>query len=197
MFRFDEPSHTYTLGAQVLPSVTQVLAPLVDFSMVPPAVLDRARQRGVAVHRCVQLDILDDLDEESVAPEIAGYLKAWRQFRTDCQITAADFGEPERPMYHKTYGYAGTPDVPLFLYKHWTVLDVKTAEAFSPVWPLQLAAYQELINANTPKGQHKIEHRYSLRLRENGTYRLDQATDRNDWGVFLAALTINQWQKKQ
>ena len=193
MFRFDEPSHTYTLGEQVLPSVTQILKPLSDFSMIPPAVLEHARARGVAVHRCVQLDINDDLVEESVAPEIAGYLVAWRQFREDCGITEADVGEPERPLFHPVLRYAGTPDVPLWINERWSVLDIKTADTWSPVWPLQLAAYRELLNVNTLKGEHLIEDRYSLRLRENGTYRLDQAKDRNDWSTFLAMLTVHRW----
>lgn len=197
MFRFDEPSHTYTLGEQVLPSVTQVLKLVSDdFSMVAPAVLERARLRGVAVHRCVQLDINDDLVEESVVPAIAGYLAAWRKFRTECQIKAADFGEPERPLFHPSLRFAGTPDVPLFFGGKWAVLDIKTAEQASPSWALQTAAYLELINANTKKGEHLIEDRYSLRLRENGTYKLDQFKDRGDWTVFLSALTIANWKRK-
>lgn len=196
MFRFDEPTHVYTLGEQVLPSVTQVLAPFYDFSMVSPAVLEHARSRGVAVHRCVQLDIKDDLVEESVAPELAGYLAAWRAFRSECRISAADFGEPERPLFHPIYRFAGTPDVPLFFSGRWAVLDIKTPDALDPAWALQTAAYKELLNANTPKGEHQIEDRYSLRLRENGTYRLDQFKDRADWTVFLSALTLHNWKGK-
>ena len=196
MFRFDEPTHTYTLGEQVLPSVTQILKPLVDFSMVPPAVLEHARARGVAVHKCVQLDIIDDLDEGSVAPEIAGYLAAWRKFRTEGQVKAADFGEPEKPMFHPAMRFAGTPDVPLFFGGKWAVLDIKTASALSEPWALQTAAYKELINANTQAGEHKIEDRYSLRLREDGTYKLDQFKDKSDFGVFLACLTVYRAKEK-
>lgn len=193
MFRFDAATHTYTLGEQVLPSVTQILQPLQDFSMIAPAVLEHARSRGVAVHKCVQLDINNDLDEASVAPEIAGYLKAWRAFRADCRITAADFGEPERPLFHPTLRFAGTPDIPLCMDKRWAILDIKTADALSPVWALQTAGYRELINVNTMKSAHLIEDRYSLRLRENRTYKLDQFKDRNDWTTFLAMLTAWRW----
>lgn len=197
MFRFDEPTHTYTLGEQVLPSVTQILKIVGDdFSMIAPAVLEHARMRGVAVHKCVQLDINDDLIEESVAPEIAGYLTAWRRFREEGQIKSADFGEPERPLFHPTLRFAGTPDVPLFFGGRWAVLDIKTAEQASPSWALQTAAYRELINVNTTKGEHLIEDRYSLRLRADGTYKLDQYKDRGDWGVFLSALTLTNWKRK-
>ena len=197
MFRFDEPTHTYTLGTQVLPSVTQVLQPLQDFSMITPAVLEHARNRGVAVHRCVQLDIKNDLVEESVSPEIAGYLAAWRKFRSECQIAEADFGEPERPLFHPALKFAGTPDVPLYLNGRWAVLDIKTAAGLGSTWPIQTAAYQELINVNTKKLEHIIRDRYSLRLREDGAYRLEQYKDRGDWGVFQAALILHQWKGKQ
>ena len=193
---FDAERHEYRVDGVLLPSVTQVLKPLQDFSMIAPAVLEHARQRGIAVHIAVQLDICNDLVEESVAPELAGYLQAWRAFRHDSGIHEADFGDPEKPLYHPLYGFAGTPDVPFFFKKRWAVLDVKTADALSPVWGLQTAAYLELINANTPKGHHKVVDRYSLRLRENGTYRLEQHTDKNDWQVFLSCLTIHQWKGK-
>lgn len=197
MLTFNAERHEYHWDGVRVPSVTQILK-LVgdDFSMIPPAVLEHARQRGVAVHKCVQLDIKDDLVEESVVPEIAGYLAAWRKFRSDCQITAAEVGEPERPLYHPTLRFAGTPDVPLFFSGRWAVLDIKTAEQASPTWPLQTAAYRELINVNTTKGEHLIEDRYSLRLRADGTYKLDQFKDRGDWGVFLSALTLTNWKRK-
>lgn len=196
MLTFDPVAHRYRWNAETVPSVTQVLAPLIDFSMVAPDVLEHARQRGTAVHRCVQLDITNDLVEESVSPEIAGYLKAWRAFRTECGIDEADFGDPEKPLYHQLLRFAGTPDVPLCINDRWAVLDVKTADVLGDTWPIQTAAYLELINVNTPKGNHLIQDRYSLRLRDNGTYKLEQYKDRGDWGVFLAALTLHKWKEK-
>lgn len=197
MLSFNAELHEYRFTDVVVPSVTKILKPMSeDFSMIAPRVLEHARQRGVAVHACVQLDIKNDLVEESVVPEIAGYLKAWRRFRSECGIHEADFGEPERPLFHPALRYAGTPDVPLCLNKRWAVLDVKTADALSPAWALQTAAYRELINVNTLKGEHLIEDRYSLRLRDDGTYKLDQFKDRGDWAVFLAALTLDNWKRK-
>ena len=193
---FDAAKHEYRVNGAVLPSVTQVLRDFYDFSMVAPDVLEYARQRGVAVHKAVQLDIDNDLDEASVAPEISGYLEAWRNFRSQCGLRQADFGEVERPMYHPTYKYAGTPDMTVCLYKRWTVLDVKATADLHPAVALQLAGYRELVNANTPKGQHKIEQRCALRLMDNGTYRLQSYTDKGDWSVFLAALTVHRFKEQ-
>ena len=58
---------------------------------------------------------------------------------------------------------------------------------------MQLAAYLELLNVNTPKLQHLIERRYSLRLGSDGKYRLDEFKDRNDFNAFLAFLTCHKW----
>jgi len=198
MFRFDAASHTYTLGEEVLPSVTTVLRQFYDFSMVAPDVLERKRQIGVAVHKAIELDLAGDLDDASLAPDWAGYFGAWRKFMRETGLTDADFGAIERPLHHPTYKFAGTPDLTLCLDRAWGVLDMKTTYDLHPAVALQTAAYRELENANVKNGEHKIERRYALRLRENGTYRLDEFKDRGDWGVFLAALTVhNYWKGKR
>ena len=195
MLTFEPIAHRYQFGGVTVPSVTQVLRSLYDFSMVTQEVLERKRQIGVATHAAIALDIANDLDESSVAPEVAGYLKGWRAFRADCSLHEADFGEIERPLYHPTYRFAGTPDMALCLDKCWSVLDVKTAADLHPAVALQLAAYLELLNANTPAGEHKLKRRYALRLRENGTYRLDEMKDKNDLNTFLAFLMTNRWRE--
>lgn len=194
MLTFDAIKHEYRVDGAVLPSVTQVLASCYDFSMVAPDVLERKRQIGVATHRAIQLSLADDLDESSIRPEWEGYFRAWQAFRREARITA--FGAIEKPLYHPKLRYAGTPDVPLCLNGTWSVLDAKTADDTHPAWALQLAGYQELLNVNAAKGEPQIEKRFSLRLRENGTYRLDEFTDRRDFTTFLAALTVHRWKEE-
>ena len=43
---FDEAAHEYRLDGRRLPSVTQLLAPLVDYSKVPRETLERAQALG-------------------------------------------------------------------------------------------------------------------------------------------------------
>lgn len=193
---FNAASHEYRWMDQIVPSVTQILKPFYDFSMVDPGVLEHKRRIGVAVHAAIQFDIEGDLDQQSIADEWRGYFRAWKAFVADTGLTDADIGAAEKPQYHKTYGFAGTPDIPLCLDKRWAVLDLKTAATAHPAWALQTAAYKELININTPKGLLKIEDRYTLRLKENGTYSLDQHKDANDWQTFLSLLTVHKWRIK-
>ena len=65
-FEFDPAAHRYTLGGIVLPSVTQILRGLDDFSNVPARVLEKARDRGNRVHAACNLDVLGTLDENTV-----------------------------------------------------------------------------------------------------------------------------------
>lgn len=196
MLTFDEARHEYRWNGKVVPSVTQILKPCYDFSMVAPDVLERKRTIGVAVHRAVELDIADDLERDSLAPEIEGYFSAWRAFREAAGLHAADFGEVEVPLFNPRYGFAGTPDMAVFMSgEQWCVLDVKTAEDLHPAVALQTAAYKELLNENAPKGGHKIKNRFALRLRANGTYRLDRFSDPLDWTTFLSFLTTHRWRE--
>lgn len=70
-FEFDPVAHRYTLDGRVLPSVTQILRGLDDFSHVPARVLERARDRGTRVHSACNLDVLGTLDEATVDDEVA------------------------------------------------------------------------------------------------------------------------------
>src|SRR4051794_27239936 len=104
---FDEALHEYRLDGRRLPSVTQVLAPLVDFSMVRKDVLERAQALGTAVHRMTELHDNDDLDEESLSEELRPYLAGWKKFRAECQFEPVTV---EHRMSHPVYRYAGTSD---------------------------------------------------------------------------------------
>ena len=80
---FNEEKHEYSVSGVRYPSVTQILAPLVDYSQVPRAVLERARKLGQAVHRMTELFDLDDLDMDDLADELRPYLTAWIKFRAE------------------------------------------------------------------------------------------------------------------
>jgi len=125
--KFDEETHTYTVGGEVLPSVTQILkaARLIDYSMIPQPILQAAARRGRAVHQVLELldnDLLDPASE--IDAEIAGYVGAAIQFYRDTQF------EPhlvEFRNYHRTYRYAGTLDrTGIMAGRQRTIVDFKT-----------------------------------------------------------------------
>lgn len=187
--RFDPVEHVYTVGARRVPSVTQTLLPLVDYSMVPKETLERARLLGQAVHRMTELYDQDDLDMESLDDELLPYLTAWIKFRHETGFVPETI---ETRLYHPTLRYAGTPDRSGIVNRRRAVIDIKKMLTLGPVIGIQLAAYQELYRAN---GTEVLD-RYALGLRNDGTYRLQPFTDKSDWPVFLSLLTIRNWKEK-
>ncbi len=183
---FDEASHTYYFGGQLVPGVTSILTPLTDFSRVPPAVLEAASNFGKAVHLACELDDLGTLDEASLDPALAPYLAAWRKFSDDHQV---QWDLIEQPVYHATMRYAGTPDRFGLVNGVRTVVDIKsTAQLYPAVGP-QLAAY----------AQAKMEpyaQRIAVQLKADGTYVPKTYKDPTDWPVFASLLTLRTWCKQ-
>jgi hypothetical protein len=184
---FDEASHTYRLEGRVVPSVTQVLDPLYDFSRVPPEVLERKRQLGTAVHKAVELDAMGALDETTVSAELAPYLSAWRDFQ---RASGFDVFVTEYRNASQRWGFAGTMDLVGALGRDRALVDVKTAALSSPVIGLQTAGYELLVPDELADG-HRVR-RFALHLTANGP-RVVEHTSATDRSTFLAALTITKW----
>lgn len=180
---FDEATHTYRFGGNVVPGVTSVLAPLTNFDRVPPHVLAAAADFGKAVHRACELDDLGELDESTLDPALAPYLQAWRQFSADHEV---QWLQIEQPTYNATMRYAGTPDRVGNVNGKATVVDIKsTAQLYPSVGP-QLAAYAQAL-------QLPYADRLAVQLKSDGTYVAKPYTDPTDWPVFASLLTLRNW----
>ncbi|HEY4037789.1 MAG TPA: hypothetical protein VGM15_03125 [Burkholderiaceae bacterium] len=192
---FDAEKHEYRLGPVILPSVTQILAPLYRWAGIPDAVLEYARERGSAVHRACELDDRGILDPRSVDPIVRPYLEAWRAFRHYSGFHAEEI---EQPRYSERMGFAGTPDrvgrLTRLRDEPRAVLDIKTSATVGPVHGLQTAGYRWLIDEDGLKTIGLL--RYVVQLLANGTYRLHQQQDPLDYSAFLAQLTVGEWQRK-
>lgn len=186
---FDPIEHSYTVGAQRVPGVTATLAPLVDYSMIPKAVLERAQQLGTAVHRMTELFDLNDLDEEGLSDELLPFLTAWRKFRAETGFVPELI---EKRFHHPALRYAGTLDRTGLISGRRALIDIKKMLTLGPVVGVQLAAYAELCRVNG----HDVQDRYGLGLRKDGTYRLVPFTDKGDWPVFLSLLTLRNYKDK-
>jgi hypothetical protein len=191
MLTFDALTHTYTLDGRELPSVTTILkgTGMIDYSMIPQAVLQEAGRRGTAVH--VALQYMDDgeLDESSVAPEYAGYIKAAKRFYAETGFTVA---HNEYRDYHRGLLYAGTLDrTGVFPDDSLAVVDWKTGLVM-PAHALQLVGYANFFR--NPRRYRRI----AVKLNADGTYRAQEfpaARFEQDWAMFQAALACYQWQR--
>lgn len=188
---FDEASHTYRWDGKLVPSVTQILKPISpDFRKVPSEVLERARQLGVAVDHTITLFELDDLDEDSLDPQLAAYLDGWKRLKAMAQIEV--LGVQER-VYHPTLGYAGTMDIRANVAGFGAVLDVKRTFAIPASVGPQTAAYAEAWNAADTIAP-RIHQRFAVHLKPRPTGsilgKIEPLTRASDKNVFVSCLNI-------
>lgn len=102
---FIEEGHRYTLNGTSLESVTGILAAegFIDTAFFT----EYGRQRGSFIHLARHLDDSGELDEQSIDPEIAPYLEAWRRFKRESGFVVE---QSEVPMACASLRYAGKPD---------------------------------------------------------------------------------------
>jgi hypothetical protein len=180
---FDTATHCYTLAGVRLPNVTRVIeaAGLTNYDFLG-ALREEYLARGRAVHEATHRDDNHDLAEESVSPEILGFVEAWRRFRRD-------FGFVPRLIEHRVcnrqYGYAGTLDrVGSVRDGSEFLVDIKTGVAPAAV-AIQLAAYAGCFMHPRSRLRRCVE------LHADATYKVIpyQASDfQRDFNEFLAAL---------
>jgi hypothetical protein len=183
MVHFDPEKHLYTLDdGTTLPSVTQILTAM---NFIDTKWFDEwSRDKGSLVHLACHIDDTDELDDESLDPEIEPYLSAYRNFKRDSGFLVSS---SEVPLASEIYRFAGTPDkFGTFRDATCAVIDIKSG-AVAPWVSIQLEMYKILKGSNY--------RRYSLQLTKDGKYKLKEWTDRQDRQIALSAVACNHWKQ--
>lgn len=193
MLTFDPVEHRYFLDGQEVPGVTSILRPLQNFSGIDPAVLRAKADLGTAVHKAAELDDADDLDEDSVDPAVAPYLKAWRKFRAE---TGARILHSERQLGSRALRFAGTLDrvaiLPRLTQSTTWLLDLKTSTQIDAWVGVQLAAYRLLLE----EADESVDALGAVQLLPDGRYKLHPFKHPDDSRCFVALLTVHHWRCK-
>lgn len=178
---FDQEKHEYRKDGLVVPNVTLILAlsGLVDATWYT----EEGRRRGQAVHVATQFIDEGDIDWSSIHPTVAPFVEAYQRFKAESGFKPR---QVEQRVFNEVYLYAGTVDREGDLHGADVIVDIKTGDP-APWSALQTAAYAACYD--TP------HQRFALWLRNDGTYRLEQHSDRNDIRVFLAALALANWKR--
>ena len=187
---FEESTHTYTLRRDgfadiILPSVTQIMEPLEQkaYGNISPIVLEKAADRGTRLHRSVEQYLKYGF--RNVDDDCAGYFDGFIEFmkrHKDWKPIHSEFR-----FYHPALLYAGTCDLLFNTPKGTILVDLKTtAQAHLKMWGVQLAAYQQGIEAFDKA--LKIDATIVLQVNAYGNYILHGI--KTDFSLFLACLQI-------
>lgn len=189
-FIFNPEKHEYTLDGEILPSVTQIIAPLSNYSRVNPDILERARLYGTAVHVMIRLWLQNKLDEASLDEQLRPALESFQNWYYDGQF-AKDIDEHgiicEIPRHHSALRYAGTSDI---IIDGVVVIDIKSRPCNLITDSLQLAGYKELHLAN---GGSKANYKHIvMELSEcpitGAKYKETDVYNKKAWPMFRAML---------
>lgn len=180
---FDAETHTYRVGEEVIPSVTQILKDvgLIDTSFFKP----EHAERGTVVHAATQFFDETGMDDDTVPDDLLGYLEAWKKFREETGFTPSHI---EQSLYSKQ-GYAGTVDRIGKTHKiNPILLDIKTGPP-QPWHRLQLAAYALMSKheLNIPVWQS-----WGVHLTRDGKYSVETYKSIDDAADWLACLRVYQ-----
>jgi hypothetical protein len=142
----------------MFPSVTRIISPYVDYSMVPEGVLLRATERGLRVHQACAMIARGGFPV--VSPDDQGYLDSFcRWFEYVNRVLAV-----EEELRDEQLGVVGHPDLIVELRDGRIIVpDLKTPVTKRKTWKLQLALYQWLARNFHPVGS------CSVQLKANGT----------------------------
>jgi len=199
---FDKETHRYELDGQVVPSVTGILkaSGLIDFSRIPPSILEDARERGAAVHAAIHFVNEKDLDVEGFRrdfPKYAGYLNAWLAFCEQRHFVAV---LNEHRIASRHMRVAGTLDCLGLLDGEAVLVDFKTGSPQDVAANLQTAAYLMMAHEWAKDDAelaaffrlHLVVKRYAVRLKKDGTFAVESYTAPTDARQFKTLVEAQQ-----
>lgn len=140
---------------------------------------DYARDRGTAVHSACEYYDQGDLDMESLDPVLVPFVETYQRFLTE---TGAKVLEIEKEVVVEDLGYVGHYDRVYDIDAYLWLTDIKSGAPAN--WHgVQLAAY---------RNGGGLQYRRAGLYLNPPSYKFVPYTDRADFQIFKAALTIYQ-----
>lgn len=180
--KFVEDGHRYFLEypdgtTTSLPSVSEIIAPLVDYTAVSGDVMLRAQEFGTNVHKAIELWLNGTLDIDKLDDGLKKPLEGFRKWLWSTYPSFQCQSEVRR--YHELLGYSGTIDL---IIGDDVIIDIKTRKYNRIVDPVRLAAYRLI----APQDDHcKV---YVLEIDVEGNCKLINAYDKYAMSVFRKLL---------
>jgi len=181
MNSFDPEKHEYFINKVKVPSVSEVISELSDFSSVHPAIMSAAMSYGSNVHKAIELYLKDELDEDNLDPHLKNVLDQFKDWHDNCGDLSQNLYHNwivEKPLFENKLHYGGTPDIVLSGY---AIIDIKTRKTDPIKDILQLTAYEAFYGR---PGSHKL---IVLELYEDRYKEVDLSNHKlrkQAWGYF-------------
>ena len=193
MLTFKKKRHQYYWNDDKVPSVTQIIGEFVKTgnfyvnvftgASIKADVFENGGGFGKAVHDMIEYHLGNELERESLSPDLEAVLQQFERWTDDCKPEILDH---ETQLYSEKYGFAGTRDIKCLVKNRLYIVDIKSG-AFAMAGP-QLAAYAQLDKEDD--SSRRTRHRAVLSLKKDGSkYKFVTFNDPNDWQFFLARLT--------
>ncbi len=177
-FIYNEESRIHTLNGKIIPSVSNIVAPLgMDYSKAHPGKLAHKKDLGVAFHECIRLFLSNDLDESTVDDDLKLPMQQFQRFYEQTLMDAEIFSI-EQPFCNEKLKYVGKPD----LVTEYCIYDWKLRKYDAVCDPLRMAGYAGLVSDFPPKNRIVVE--FSL----DGDYRIHYADNKQAWPMFRKML---------
>ena len=137
--KFDEACHEYSIEGIHIPSVSELLRPVVADFDCPAKYLER----GTAVHKLTELYDADLYFSELAGDDIAPYIIAYSQFLDEHQVEVI---QTEQMVFNRELLYAGRLDRLWMIDGNLHLTDIKTGSKYKQHL-FQLVAYAMAIGA--------------------------------------------------
>jgi len=184
---FDATKHEYTIEGRVVPGVTEILGDtglrelFFDYEWYA--------EKGSKIHLACHYHNKGTLAWETVDPLIYGYVEAYLKFKRECNVEVL---ESEYVCFNYILLYGTTIDtiseLDFMSQRGWAIVEIKSG-APQPSDALQTAG-QILALRGSLTGWSKVNRRFVLYLKENGTYKLVENVDQADMLDFEAACRV-------
>jgi hypothetical protein len=165
---FFDPTHTYTLDGEVIPSVSEITRFMSReiYGDLQQNTLDRAAGRGTAVHKATE--VLDKYGTVEASDDIVPYVRGYVQFLREHSV---EWVKIEYAVVSPEKDYAGTLDRYGTVDGKRPLADIKAISALTPghrkLYEATLNLYRMAIEAEYP-----VERLLIIWLRKDGTYKL-------------------------
>lgn len=189
-FEYNDETHQYRFKGAVVPGVSTILTPCVDFGDAPIEKVRAAAVRGKHVHRACELFDLGTLDEDDLDPVLKPYLEGWKKFRREWPM---EWTRMEEPQYSEKHGYAGTkdregnyvgPERGSLKPGAFVKVDLKATYKLNDSVEIQLSGYDLM-------DERLADELWSVRVTKTGTY--ERHVHKPVHALFLSLLNVYRW----